>query len=329
MATITSRTPGKYQVKVRRQGYPTQSKTFSSKKLAQQWARKIESEMEQGVFLDLKLARNTTLSQLMLRYEAEILPDKRSQQPIRSLICTLNAEIGHYNLVNLTPRLLSEHRDKRLQSVSPETARKDLLFLQCLFNTASKEWGINLPLGNPVSKVTLPRRPRSRNRRATVSEIRLLCSDQTVGDLVTFAIETGMRRGEISSMEWQHINWASQTLSIPITKTNMPRTIPISNRALETLRGLPRRLDGRVWGIRPDSITQAFQRACKRTGIENLRFHDLRHEATSRFFEMGLSIMEVSAITGHQDLRMLKRYTHIRPETLVNKLQNYHKEELA
>jgi integrase len=138
--------------------------------------------------------------------------------------------------------------------------------------------------------------------------------------LVSFAIETGMRRGEIASMHWEHINWSSQTLSIPITKTEIPRTIPLSHKAIATLRSLPRRIDGLVWGVRPDSITQAFERACKREGIEDLRFHDLRHEATSRFFEKGLNVMEVSSITGHQDLRMLKRYTHIRPESLVDRL---------
>ncbi|MES9973783.1 MAG: hypothetical protein ABW094_05935 [Candidatus Thiodiazotropha sp.] len=193
MATITSRAPDKYQVKVRKQGYPTQSKTFSSKKSAQKWARNVESEMEQGVFLDFKIARDMSLSELMKKYELEILTEKRSQQHVRSLICTLDAEIGHYRLVYITSRLLSEHRDKRLQYVSPETARKDLLFLQRLFNTASKEWGINLPHGNPVKRVTLPRRPNGRSRRVTRTEIEKLCSDQTVGNLVTFPIETGMR----------------------------------------------------------------------------------------------------------------------------------------
>ncbi len=73
--------------------------------------------------------------------------------------------------------------------------------------------------------------------------------------------------------------------------------------------------------MRPDSITQAFERVCQRAGIEDLRFHDLRHEATSRFFERGLSIMEVSAITGHRDLAMLRRYTHLKAENLAKKLR--------
>ncbi len=236
MATITQRKSGKFQVKVRKLGYPVQSKSFTSKKTAQQWAKKVESEMEQGVFLDISTARTTLLSELLDRYEAEILPDKKSQQPVRSLIGTLKEELGKHNLASITPALLSRHREKRLKSVSTETARKDLLFLQRLFNTALKEWGINLPQGNPVVRVRLPSRPKGRDRRATSKELGLLCSDSTAGSLVTFAIETGMRRGEIASMLWKHINWTSQTLSIPITKTEIPRTIPLSNRAIETLK---------------------------------------------------------------------------------------------
>ncbi|MCU7874548.1 MAG: Shufflon-specific DNA recombinase [Candidatus Thiodiazotropha sp. (ex Lucinoma borealis)] len=141
MATITQRRLGKYQVRVRKEAYPVQSQTFSSKKTAQKWARKIESEMEQGVFLDCSKARNTLLSQLLDRYESEILPKKKSQQPVRSLIGTLKQELGYHNLASITPTLLSQHRDYRLQSVSNETARKDLHFLQRVFNTATKEWG--------------------------------------------------------------------------------------------------------------------------------------------------------------------------------------------
>ena len=78
--------------------------------------------------------------------------------------------------------------------------------------------------------------------------------------------------------------------------------------------------EGVVWGMRPDSISQAFERVCAATGIEGLTFHDLRHEATSRLFEKGLNPMQVAAITGHKTLQMLKRYTHLRAEDLVGRL---------
>lgn len=129
------------------------------------------------------------------------------------------------------------------------------------------------------------------------------------------------RRGEIVGMLWSHIDLLKQTLYIPYTKTDITRTIPLSSNAVRILSNLPRRVDNKVFNLKPDSITQAFDRACKRAGIQDLRFHDLRHEATSRLFEIGLNVMEVASITGHRDLRMLNRYTHIKPELLAKKLK--------
>ncbi len=139
------------------------------------------------------------------------------------------------------------------------------------------------------------------------------------------AVETGMRRGEICRIILHDINLDKSVLRIPDSKNGNPRTIPLSDQAKSTLTAIinlndPPHASMPVVEIMPDSITQAFNRACKRAGIENLRFHDLRHEATSRFFEKGLNVMEVASITGHQDLRMLRRYTHIRAETLVDRL---------
>ena len=129
-----------------------------------------------------------------------------------------------------------------------------------------------------------------------------------------------MRRGEIAAMRWEHLDRQARVLLIPETKTGTPRRVPLSMAALAVLDALPRRLDGQVWAMRPDSISQAFERVCKAAGIEGLTFHDLRHEATSRLFEKGLNPMEVAAITGHKTLQMLKRYTHLRAEELVRKL---------
>ncbi len=77
-----------------------------------------------------------------------------------------------------------------------------------------------------------------------------------------------------------------------------------------------------MWGMRPGSISRAFKRVCKHAGIEGLTFHDLRHEATSRLFEkQGFNAMEVSSITGHKSMQMLKRYTHLRAEDLAKRMK--------
>ncbi|WP_123102024.1 site-specific integrase [Acidithiobacillus sulfuriphilus] len=107
---------------------------------------------------------------------------------------------------------------------------------------------------------------------------------------------------------------------LPKTKNGDARTVPLSSRAIATLEALPRNLDGRVFGTTYEGIHQAFVRACRRAAIDGLTFHDLRHEATSRLFEKGFNPMEVSTITGHKTLQMLKRYTHLRAEDLAKRM---------
>ena len=96
--------------------------------------------------------------------------------------------------------------------------------------------------------------------------------------------------------------------------------MPLSLDAVEVLNNLPRSFDGNVFPLSITALRGLWNRACKRAGIIDLHFHDLRHEATSRFFEKGLNVMEVATITGHKDLRMLQRYTHLRAEDLAKKL---------
>ncbi len=132
-----------------------------------------------------------------------------------------------------------------------------------------------------------------------------------------------MRRGELCELRWEHVDLKDPneaTAHLPHTKNGFLRDVLLSNRAVDMLHALPRRLDGRVFGLRPDSVTQAFARATARAGIEGVRIHDLRHEATSRLFERGVfDSMEVASITGHKDLRMLKRYYHPRAKDLAKK----------
>ena len=177
----------------------------------------------------------------------------------------------------------------------------------------------------PLAKTARPKIPQGRTRRLQDGEeVRLLEAAKAyggeIGLIITWAIETAMRRGEIAAMRWEHLDKKARVLLIPETKTGTPRRVPLSSKALQVLDTLPRQIDGSVWSMRADSISQAFERVCKTAGIEGLTFHDLRHEATSRLFEKGLNPMEVAAITGHKTLQMLKRYTHLRAEDLVGRL---------
>jgi integrase len=139
--------------------------------------------------------------------------------------------------------------------------------------------------------------------------------------VVRLALETAMRQGELVALRWENVDLTRRIAHLPDTKNGEARTVPLSSTSVEVLRALPRRLHGQVFpGLTTEAVKRAFARATRRAGIEDLHFHDLRHEATTRFFELGLNIMEVATITGHKDLRMLRRYTHLKAEDLAKKL---------
>jgi integrase len=128
-----------------------------------------------------------------------------------------------------------------------------------------------------------------------------------------------MRRGEILAMKWDDIDCAARALLIPSSKNGYARVIPLLPEALNILAQLPRS-DRRVFPLSGNAVRLAWARLQKRTGIADLHFHDLRHEAISRFFEAGLSAPEVALISGHRDPRMLFRYTHPTRERILKQL---------
>lgn len=137
--------------------------------------------------------------------------------------------------------------------------------------------------------------------------------------IVTLAIETGMRRGEILTVQKEHIDLVRRTLLIPEAKNGRARTIPLSKRAVALLTVYAIK-EGRLFPLSGNALRLAWERLTCRAGIEDLHFHDLRHEAISRLFERGLSVPEVALISGHRDLRMLLRYTHPIAEGILRKL---------
>jgi len=325
MATITKRGTRQWQAKVRKRGYPTESKTFTTKARAEEWARWGESEMDRGVFVSTAEAETTTLDDLLKRYERDVLPTKKSRADVKSRMKVISRLIGFYSAASLTPKVLAAYRDERLGQVKGHTVRKELHLIGRILRHAQRELEIGLPRGNPVDSISIPTQPKGRERRLDHGEEHSLFESANryggqIAEIVEFAIETGMRRGEISNLRLQDVDFKKRTATLRDTKNGEARTVALSTRAVEILGAMPRNLDGRVFSMRPDSITQAFDRVCRQVGIEDLRFHDLRHEATSRLFEMGLGIMEVSFITGHKDLVTLRRYTHLKPEDLARKL---------
>lgn len=323
MATITQRDSGRWQAKVRRGDAPSISRTFRTQVDAEAWARKQESEIERGIWRDASEAEGTTLSECLDRYIEEWVP--RKSDPAR--------ERSHVNAVRTLPiarRSMARVRSADVAAVrdawtadghAPSTIVRRLAVLSRVFNLARREWGMESLL-NPVESVSKPRVANARSRRVTHDEIEAICTttgSAELGSLIRLAVETAMRRGELCSLRWEHVDLRARTAHLPHTKNGTARTVPLSTRAVDALKSLPRRIDGRVFGLKPDSVTQAFDRACQRAELAGLHFHDLRHEATSRLADL-LQAHELAKVTGHQDMRMVLRYYHPRASDLAKKL---------
>lgn len=326
MATISKRGT-RWSAQIRRKGYPAQSRTFGTKADAKAWAISEEARIERNEApTPRRELESVTLAMVIDRYLVEVTPSKLSEATERQRLTKLKQDpIGRLNLFELASSHVASYRDRRLLKVKPGTVRRELGLLQHALDLAAKEWGYSLSV-NPCRGIRQPRLNNARNRRLEAGEYVALmqamsqCRNRLLPMIVEFAIQTGMRRGEIVNMLWEHVDLDRRMLHIPHTKTGQPRTIPLNDRASQIL--VERRAAaGPVFGITANALKLAWERAIGRSGLSNLHFHDLRHEAVSRFFEMGLSLPEVALISGHRDPRMLFRYTHLRPTALATKLR--------
>ncbi len=324
MATIRKRGQYQYFVEIRRKGYEPLRKTFDSKQDAKTWAAITESELDKGIYVSRTEAEQTTLGELLTRYEMEVTPDKKSWKAEKSALHILKQHsLAKRFVATIRSSDLASFRDEQKEAgYAAATIVRKLAILSHVFNTAIKEWGFE-SLINPVTRIKKPSIRNGRNRRVSNEEIETVIAateSMFLPPIIRFAVETAARRGEIAGLLWSNVDLMRRIVVFADTKNGDDRIVPLSTRALAVLQALPRNINGRVFDIRPDAISRAFERAVNRSGIENLCFHDLRHEATSRFFEKSLNVVEAATITGHKDLKMLKRYTHLNVELLAQKL---------
>lgn len=336
MPTIRKR-GATWQVQVRRSGYPALSRSFLTRSDALAWAREKERSIDRAELpLDVKQLKRTTVADLLVRYVTEITPTKRGAVSERSRIRTmLKHKLARISLNNLSGAIVAQYRDDRLTVVQSGSVRRELIILRHVFEVAIREWAI--PIGqNPCRQMRLPQDSRSRERRLLGNDERLLLAaiaprtEWYMRPLLTLLVETGMRRGELLSICWRDVDLATRTIRILNTKNGHPRRIPLTPAAVSTLAALPRiGEEVRVFPLTPNAVRLTWERLRKRANLPNLRLHDLRHEAVSRFFEYGLSVPEVALISGHRELKMLSRYTHLQPERIADKLAQLSQSEVS
>lgn len=340
MATFQDRENGTVTARVRRHGV-TKSETFTAKADAEAWARKVESEIERGLWRDSTEAERTSLDAALNRYEKEVAPKKKGAVQEVSVIGILRgSKLAKQSLARTSggdiAKLLEQwERD----GLAPATIHRRLAVLSRVFTIARKRWGMS-GLANPCQDIEKPKVNNARERRVSDEEIEAVCrvSRSTfLPTIVRLAVETAMRRGEIVGLEWKHVDLKDRVAHLPDTKNGMRRDVPLSSRAIAALKYLPRNISGRVFNCRHDAVTLAFSRAVARARTEyevdctkkkiptspdflsGLTFHDLRHEAITRLAPRW-KMEELMKVTGHQDSKMLIRYYHPLASDLAKKL---------
>lgn len=345
MATLVKVENG-WKAVIRKTGFPTASKTFRLKRDAEDWARRTEDEMVRGLYVRRSEAERLVFGKALDRYMAEVSSQKAAgtQRSEKSSAAQLRRFFDRYALAGITADLVARYRDQRLEAASNDTVRLELALLGHLFTTAIREWQIGLTI-NPVSTIRKPKPGAGRDRRLSPGEHKLISdalanhSNPMVGWIYALALETGMRSSEITGLRLADVDLERRIARLRDTKNSEARTVPLTRRAVEVLTSAisnPVRHSvktdlvffgepGKDKLRRPYQFQVIWQRiraglAKTNPVIATLRFHDLRHEVVSRLVEAGLSDQEVAAISGHKSMQMLRRYTHLRAEDLVAKL---------
>jgi integrase len=328
MASFVPRN-GKTLARIAVKGYPKQNKTFDTLAEAKAWAAEIEAAMYNRSYVDISQEKDVLLKDLIERYRKVELPKRNydNKSEWYRLGAMAEREIGQYSIHNLTPMVIANYRDERSKEVGPATVARELANIQGIINHARREWGLNIE--NPCYKVKKPKLPPGRNRILSDEEMALLLHEFRPGGhalrnplilpLVRLALETAMRRGELLKLTWDNVDLEQRTAFLPITKNGKARTVPLSTKAVEILYSMPR-TDKRVFPLTGVAVDAAWWRACKRAGIEDFHFHDLRHMATTRLAKKLPNIIELSAVTGHSNPTNLKRYYHTTPQELALKI---------
>lgn len=329
MASFSKTKFGTYRVQVRRTGIPAISQTFKTKELALTWAHKIEYELDTGIYLSKDDTERITFAELATRYINEVSPTKKGHQQEAYRLGKIIGEFKHFRIHQVKSMHIAAYRDKLLkQGYAAASVLNDLSTISQVFEMSIKEWGIPLP-NNPCRNIKKPKVNNQRSRTLSIDEEAVLLHYATqsksklLPHLITLALETGMRLGELLSLTWNHVYLDRRFVYLPDTKNGTSRSVPLSSKAIKAFRNIKKHPDtSRVfWTWTHNRAVQTvWQRICLKAGIEDLHFHDLRHEATTRLSAKLPNILELSSVTGHKDLRMLKRYYHPKAEELALKL---------
>lgn len=363
MATFEQRESGYWQAKVRKKGYPPQSKTFRTKTEAQEWAKQVEASIYRGEYKDTRTAANTTLKQVLEYYRDNNIQKNKGEAVDRLRIdLLLRTELARYSMSALGHDVIEAWCNKyiRENKVKGSTVNRYLNLLSAAINVGIKKMKLNIE--NPVKQVERPANPEHRDRRLFGEEERRLIDALSVSEriggrftgpqniwlrpLVEFALETAMRRSELLGLEWQYVDKSRRIAHIPDTKIGkgeeapVSRDVPLSKRALEILEALPRDIGGKVFPISADAVKKAFTRAVERARkVYEVECSEAEETPLAKmlvdlhFHDLRheatsrlakvYDIRQLAKVGGWRDLNTLARYYNPTAEELVERMQQH------
>jgi integrase len=308
------------------------SSETGDRKLAQRIYYKVKGQVAEGKWFDVSEEEERTFNNLMERYmEEHSKPKKKSWLRDEISISHLNPFFGSSTLQEISPDMISRYKTKRYtENAKPATINRELALAKHAFNLGLKEWGWCKT--NPFSMVKMEKENNARDRiLAYEEEERLLnVCPEWLKDLVTFALHTGARMGEILELTWKDIDLFRRVVVIRQGKTGQTKTIPLTTTALEILKAKAkvRHLHSNLvfpsqsgTRISNRNLERAFTGALNKAKVEGLRFHDLRHTFASRLAMAGKDLYLIQRLLGHREPRMVQRYAHHSIESLRNGIE--------
>jgi integrase len=298
------------------------------KRLAEAILGKVKSQIIEGVFFDRSPEQERTFDDMMKRYLVERSPLKAPKSGIRdqSALKHLLPMFGQRVLGHMTPKMFAEYKvQRRLEGAAPATVNKELQLVRHAFNLAMREW--EWCRTNPMHRVALEQVRNEVDRWLTVEEeTRLIAvSSPWLQGIILFALNTGMRQGEILNLHWEHIDFERGVLIVMKSKNGTRRTIPLITPVFKLLSEMQARtgqtkgpvfLSPRGRALKVRYLVREFCSARDQAGIPDFRFHDMRHTLATRLVQQGVDLYTVQRILGHKTGIMTQRYAHHSPESL-------------
>lgn len=286
----------------------------------------VKGQIAENRWLERLPGEGKTFKAMMEKYRDEHISQKASKRQYNGYVKSLLKFFGDSYATEIAPSMINDYKIKRRKDgVGPASINRELSTLKNAFNIALKQWGWMKE--NPVAMIAMEKEPPGRVRYLTDDEFERLhnaCSDW-LKPIVMVARHTGMRRGNILSLKWEQIDLFRKVILLDHTKNGERLGIPLNETMVELFKKLSkvRHIKSSYVFCRPDGeryveLKSSFQKALKEVGIENFRFHDLRHCFASALVQRGAGLYEVQRLLGHKSHAMTQRYAHLAPENLRN-----------